>query len=161
MLKNCYRYVVPKCDSGVDTWPKVFPLSWHPGELLKCTRRTDVPLSKQFILWRGDKQIVVGEEDLQTAKISSVLKVSSFYCNKGRRVRDRYQFWWPRPKQIINQSLHKFSFTWHHLVATVIQYGGRRGAAMKGALLFSQHHNAVTFNFVNFVCFIIGYWIME
>ena len=30
----------------------------------------DVPLLKQFVLWRGDKQIVVGEEDLQTAKIS-------------------------------------------------------------------------------------------
>jgi len=35
----------------------------------------DIPLLKQFVLWRGEKRIVVGEEDLQTAKISSVLKV--------------------------------------------------------------------------------------
>ena len=38
----------------------------------------DIPLLKQFVLWRGDKRIVVGEEDLQTAKISSVFKVSTF-----------------------------------------------------------------------------------
>lgn len=31
---------------------------------------------KQFVLWRGAKRIVVGEEDLQTSKISSVFKVS-------------------------------------------------------------------------------------
>ena len=43
----------------------------------------DIPLFKQFVLWRGDKRIVVGEEDLQTAKISSVFKVSTFYCKAG------------------------------------------------------------------------------
>ena len=36
-----------------------------------------IPLFKWFVLWRGDKRIVVGEEDLQTAKISSVFKVST------------------------------------------------------------------------------------
>ena len=35
----------------------------------------DVPLFKQFVLWRGEKRLVVGEEDLQTSKISSVFKV--------------------------------------------------------------------------------------
>ena len=40
----------------------------------------DVPLSKQFVLWRGDKRFVVGEEDVQAAKISSVFKVCTFYC---------------------------------------------------------------------------------
>jgi len=43
----------------------------------------DVPLLKQFVLWSGDKRIVVGDEDLQTAKISSVFKVSTFYCKVG------------------------------------------------------------------------------
>ena len=32
---------------------------------------------KQFVLWRGEKRIVMGEEDLQISKISSVFKVSS------------------------------------------------------------------------------------
>jgi len=27
----------------------------------------DIPLLKQFVLWRGEKRIVVGEGDLQTA----------------------------------------------------------------------------------------------
>ena len=40
----------------------------------------DVPLSKQFVLWRGDKRFVVGEEDVQAAKISSLFKVTTFYC---------------------------------------------------------------------------------
>ena len=31
---------------------------------------------KQFVLWTGAKRIVVGEDDLQTSKISSVFKVS-------------------------------------------------------------------------------------
>ena len=44
----------------------------------------DVPLSQQFVLWRGNKRIAVGEEDLQTAKISSVFKVSFFHCKVGR-----------------------------------------------------------------------------
>ena len=35
----------------------------------------DVPLFKQFVLWRGEKGLVVGEADLQTSKISSVFKV--------------------------------------------------------------------------------------
>ena len=43
----------------------------------------DIPLFKRFVLWRGDKRIVVGEEELQTAKISSVFKVSTFYCKVG------------------------------------------------------------------------------
>ena len=44
----------------------------------------DVPLLKQFVLWRGDKRIVVGDEDLQTTKISSVFnRVSTFYCKIG------------------------------------------------------------------------------
>ena len=29
----------------------------------------DVPLFKRFVLWKGDKRIVVGEEHLQTGKI--------------------------------------------------------------------------------------------
>ena len=33
----------------------------------------DVPLLKQFVIWRGEKRIVVG--DVQTSKISSVFKV--------------------------------------------------------------------------------------
>ena len=31
---------------------------------------------EQFVLWRGAKRIVVGEDNLQTSKISSVFKVS-------------------------------------------------------------------------------------
>ena len=41
----------------------------------------DVPLLKQFALWRGKKRFVVGEEDLQTNKISSVVKGEG----KGKR----------------------------------------------------------------------------
>lgn len=32
---------------------------------------------KQFVLWRGEKRLVMGEVDLQISKISSVFKVSS------------------------------------------------------------------------------------
>ena len=37
----------------------------------------DVPLFKQFVLWRGERRLVVGEEDLQTNRIASVFKVSA------------------------------------------------------------------------------------
>ena len=36
----------------------------------------DVPLFKQFVLLRGERRLVVGEEDLQTNRIASVFKVS-------------------------------------------------------------------------------------
>ena len=35
----------------------------------------DVPLFKQFVLWRGERKLVVGEEDLQTNRIASIFKV--------------------------------------------------------------------------------------
>ena len=44
---------------------------------------------KQFVLWRGEKRIVMGEDDLQISKISSVFKVSSHtplpFVNDGLR----------------------------------------------------------------------------
>ena len=36
----------------------------------------DVPLFKQFVLWIGERKLVVGEEDLQTNRIASVFKVT-------------------------------------------------------------------------------------
>ena len=50
-----------------------------------------IPLFKWFVLWRGDKRIVVGEEDLQTAKISSVFKVSTFYCKVGHNYYESFK----------------------------------------------------------------------
>ena len=44
---------------------------------------------KQFVLWRGEKRLVMGEDDLQISKISSVFKVSSHiplpFVNDGLR----------------------------------------------------------------------------
>lgn len=46
---------------------------------------------KQFVLWRGEKRLVVGEEDLQTSKIAAVFKVGITlfdiinYCEVGKR----------------------------------------------------------------------------
>ena len=44
---------------------------------------------KQFDLWRGEKRLVMGEDDLQISKISSVFKVSSHiplpFVNDGLR----------------------------------------------------------------------------
>ena len=37
----------------------------------------DLPVLKQFVLWRGEKKLVVGEEDLQISKSFLVLKVST------------------------------------------------------------------------------------
>ena len=51
----------------------------------------DIPLFKRFVLWRGDKRIVVGEEELQTAKISSVFKVSTFYCKVGHNYYESFK----------------------------------------------------------------------
>ena len=57
------------------------------AELLQeCAKKRStmvIPLFKWFVLWRGDKRIVVGEEGLRTAKISSVFKVSTFYYKVG------------------------------------------------------------------------------
>jgi len=39
----------------------------------------DVPNFKRFVLWRGDKRIVVGEEELQTTKISSVFYGAQYW----------------------------------------------------------------------------------
>ena len=47
-------------------------------------------------------------------------------------------------KQVMNQSLHKLSFTWHHLVATVIQNGGRREAEMKRVTFFTTSQCSYT-----------------
>ena len=46
----------------------------------------DLLLLKQFFLWRGDKKIVLDEKNLQTANISSVFKVSTFYCKVRKTV---------------------------------------------------------------------------
>ena len=61
----------------------------------------DVPLLKQFVLWRGDKRIVVGDEDLQTAKISSVFKVSTFYCKDYESFKVTFAFEFPRLSSFI------------------------------------------------------------
>ena len=46
----------------------------------------DLLLLKQFFLWRGDKKIVLDEKNLQTANISSVFKVSTFYSKVRKTV---------------------------------------------------------------------------
>ena len=48
-------------------------LLFPPG--LKRDVNHGCALFKQFILWRGERRLVVGEEDLHTNRIASVFKV--------------------------------------------------------------------------------------